>query len=143
MPSDKRTVSGSTELANAPKNVPPLHPIIGNVIRPIKYVKVRGAILCIDTAKISSVIPNDMARRFSVPVFSSNLCERDKDISKYLKFIIRVANASSNNVPFDLIISIPANCPALVRLVSDIRTEDKTDNPPLFAIRPNAKETDM
>ena len=58
-------------------------------------------------------------------------------------FIIKVVNAISKNVALLKIKSIPANCPADVRLVIEIITAIKGFIPPLAAIIPKVIDTEI
>jgi hypothetical protein len=60
----------------------------------------------------------------------------------YRILMIKVVTASSIRLPAAMIIAVPANCPADVRLVMDMTTENHTGSPPFVAIIPNVKETD-
>ena len=75
-------------------------------------------------------------------ISESTLWEIAKDIKKYLKLIIKVVTASSIKVPQATIISRPANCPALVRFVRDIRNADITESPFSQAKSPKVKDTE-
>ena len=98
---------------------------------------------CMETANISSVMPKAIAKRLTRGILGSIFWESDKDISIYLILIIKVVTANSIRLPAPIIIAVPANCPADVRLVIDITTESQTGNPPFVAIIPNVKETDI
>jgi len=136
-------VWGRNILAPAPVRVPVDQPKIGNIIRPKKYLNDTFSSLWHITAKTSSVIPNEHISLWEKVIFFSTFWDMAKDIRKYLKFIIKVVTASSISVPPAIIISSPANCPALVKLVRDIKTDVNIDKPPWVASNPKAKDTDM
>ena len=52
-----------------------------------------------------------------------------------------VVNATSKYPAPARIRFVPANCPALVKFVSDIKTATQTGRPPDTARKPNVKET--
>jgi hypothetical protein len=67
--------------------------------------------------------------------------ERERDISKYLIFITKVVMVISKRVAPEIRRLVPANCPAEVRLVKEIRRAIPTGRPPLTAISPKVKAT--
>lgn len=137
------TEYGRSILAPAPINVPVDHPKTGSVISPKKYLKVVFSSFWHITAKTSSVIPKEQISLWVVFIFLSTFWDIANDIRKYLKFIIRVVTASSINVPPAMIISRPANWPALVKLVKDIKRDVKIESPPSIARSPKVKETEI
>ena len=124
-----------------PSSVPRFHPRIGIVINP----NIKGAFSCPScrelTTNVSSVIPNARTSRSSVPVVRSSFWESERDISMYLILITNVVSATSKYPEPARIRFVPANWPALVRLVRDIITATQTGSPPETARNPNVNET--
>ena len=67
--------------------------------------------------------------------------ESERDISMYLILITNVVSATSKYPEPARIRFVPANWPALVRLVRDIITATQTGSPPETARNPNVNET--
>ena len=134
--------SGITEVAAAPARVPPVHPSTGVRIRPAIYAPVNAPGCCMDTAKISSVIPNETASLLGILICLSTFCETERDMRKYRILIINVVTASSAIVPPAIRRFVPANCPALVRFVKDINTAAHKGIPESTAVMPKATETE-
>ncbi len=57
--------------------------------------------------------------------------------------IIKVVKVISSNPAFSSIRFVPANWPALVRFVSEIKMAVHAEIPPLTAINPNVRDTGM
>ena len=93
------------------------------------------------TANVSSEIPKDIIHLSSNEVSGAILCERERDINMYLILITKVVNVISRRDLPEIIRLVPANCPAEVRLVNEMRIAIQPGIPPLTAIRRKVKET--
>lgn len=71
----------------------------------------------------------------------SIFCDKDRDIREYRRLMINVVSASSKYPACEKIKFVPANCPAEVRFVTDIKTAIQTGSPPETAMNPKVKET--
>lgn len=68
-------------------------------------------------------------------------CESDRDMSMYLMLMTKVVTVISTREALAMIKPVPANCPADVRFVNEIRIATHTGIPPFTAIIPKVKET--
>ena len=126
-----------------PRSVPRFHPTIGMEISPSIKGAVKTPVCREPTTNVSSVIPKAITSRSRVPVFLSSFWDSESDISMYRILMTKVVSATSKYPAPAKIRFVPANCPALVRLVSEITTATQTGSPPETARKPNVKETGM
>ena len=128
--------------AAAPNNVPTLQPTYGVMMSPYIYDFEHKESFDDATANTSSVLTNEIIKRSIMLTLLSSFCDKDIDISAYLRFITSCVTASSIRVPPEAIMGTAASCPAEVTFVMDISTVSNTVSPLPEANIPNAKATD-
>lgn len=135
------SASGSMDEMQAPMTVPKFQPKTGMAMSPKRYAAESRPGFKDATTKVSSVTPKPKPMRFKVPMPLSNFCPRDSDISIYRKLMTKVVIASSMYPAPARIRFVPANCPALVRFVREMKHAAQTGSPPETAIKPKVKAT--
>ena len=86
-------------------------------------------------------IPTNKSR-LGIEKLSFTFCVNDKDISEYRELMTSCVRAISIRLPALTMTVIPANCPADVKLVIEIRTACQMLSPFDTAMIPNVKDTE-